>query len=904
MRYTRHAVCLCLAAIAIVAPPARAGDLAILSEKTWDKFVPKGKEVDAIYGDFVLRNEKIICVIANPIAGRNANMTVRDVGGSIIDLTVRDRQSDQLSAYYPGARRFPYRLVRITADGNVSIDVPGSTNMDHIAFEASDGKLGTRAQIITGEVVRIELIAPAADDRPEVRLTYTLRDGSPAVEIRSEFVNTSDKPLTVAALDDFRADRTFTTAKPGETDLVWFYDKWWGQAYGLTLAGGTTKMRLTGNPAEPRVVEFLTDGKPTVEIAAGKKIEIARQIFPATDLVAVKAVRNRMTNGPELVKQEMTLLDNRGDPLWIADIEVSLNGEYYGTARPNADGRARLELPPQGVYEIKTSALGVPIGSTKLTLKPLIVESIAGTSKTDFPRVVATITDERGGPIPCKVQFAGVEGTRNPSFFDDSDQYATGEHAVRNLYYSHNGRFTQLIPPGTYDVLVSYGPEYNVEKLRIEATGGDDVPLKATLKRVVQSPGWISTDFHSHSSPSGDNVSSQFGRVLNLLGEHIEFAPCTEHNRLDTYTPHLKSLGVEHLLATCTGMELTGTPGTINHQNAFPLVPKPRTQDNGAPLTDVNPDEQIKRLALWDNNSEKLVQQNHPDIGEMFYDRDGDGKPDAGFKGMFAYQDVIEVHPIHDAISFSPLRYFDVTDAKTKVKTKYQYNNSIFNWLQLLNQGRRLPGVVNTDAHYNFHGSGYIRNYVKCETDDPAKIDPMDIVHAAEKGRIIMTNGPYLEVTLYDSDASGVQPQGGKLPATRRKAIPGDDLALPGGFGTLHVRVQCPNWFDIDRVQVLLNGRPEKSLNWTRSANAGAFSDGVVKFDRKIPIEFKTDAHVIVIAAGENSEIGPVMGPDFGKHKPAAVSNPIFVDADGGGFKANGDTLGHPLPVKQQRPVQ
>ncbi len=102
-----------------------------------------------------------------------------------------------------------------------------------------------------------------------------------------------------------------------------------------------------------------------------------------------------------------------------------------------------------------------------------------------------------------------------------------------------------------------------------------------------------------------------------------------------------------------------------------------------------------------------------------------------------------------------------------------------------------------------------------------------------------------------------------------------------------------------------LNGRPEPKLNWTRSANADAFSkDGaVVKFDRKIPIEFKTDTHVIVIAGSENSEIGPVMGPEFGKHKPAAISNPIFVDADGGGFKANGDTLGHPLPVKQQREV-
>ena len=31
---------------------------------------------------------------------------------------------------------------------------------------------------------------------------------------------------------------------------------------------------------------------------------------------------------------------------------------------------------------------------------------------------------------------------------------------------------------------------------------------------------------------------------------------------------------------------------------------------------------------------------------------------------------------------------------------------------------------------------------------------------------------------------------------------------------------------------------------------------------------------------------------------PCAYNNPIFVDVDGGGFKASGDTLGFPLPVQ------
>ncbi len=117
----------------------------------------------------------------------------------------------------------------------------------------------------------------------------------------------------------------------------------------------------------------------------------------------------------------------------------------------------------------------------------------------------------------------------------------------------------------------------------------------------------------------------------------------------------------------------------------------------------------------------------------------------------------------------------------------------------------------------------------------------------------------------------------------------------------MQVRVQCPNWFDIDRVQVFLNGRPAEGLNFTREKSAARFSGGVVKFDQEIPIDLDGDAHVIVAAIGEQSKLGPVMGPDHANDLPVAVSNPIFVDVDGGGFKANGDTLGSELPVKGGR---
>ena len=66
-------------------------------------------------------------------------------------------------------------------------------------------------------------------------------------------------------------------------------------------------------------------------------------------------------------------------------------------------------------------------------------------------------------------------------------------------------------------------------------------------------------------------------------------------------------------MGTCVGLELTGSNGSLNHQNAFPFILKPRTQDNGAPDTHIDPEVQISRIALWDNRAQKLIQTNHPD---------------------------------------------------------------------------------------------------------------------------------------------------------------------------------------------------------------------------------------------------------------------------------------------------
>ena len=76
----------------------------------------------------------------------------------------------------------------------------------------------------------------------------------------------------------------------------------------------------------------------------------------------------------------------------------------------------------------------------------------------------------------------------------------------------------------------------------------------------------------------------------------------------------------------------------------------------------------------------------------------------------------------------------------------------------------------------------------------------------SERGHVVVSTGPFLSVVATAATADG----------TVTEAIPGDNLVATEGEVQLSVKVQCPNWFDVNRVQVFLNGRPAKDLNFTR----------------------------------------------------------------------------------------
>jgi hypothetical protein len=831
-------------------PPGAGAELAVLTDATWDRLAPPGKEADCILGDFALKSDRLWVVVAQPLRTRNANMTVRQVGGAVIDLTLVDKPNDQLSAFYPGMRRQLFDKAEIVQPA------------------------GKKVVLVVTAAAQPAREEPKTEAQPEVRLEYELEDGQPFLLIRSTFKNTFEQPLDVALEDDLRADNFDRKVRSGITDLFWVHDHYFEQAYGLLAEGH----RLTSrSDLRNSVIGYLPEKAKTatVRLDPGQSYTLVRRLIPGPHLLAVQGIADRLRNRPT-AQVGWHLVDPVFKPVAGADLTLKQGDTVVGTARSDEWGWIKADLPLQK-YTLTVKAIGQGSLGREIDLTGLKPGGVLNTEyELEKPTFVdAVITDDKGRPIPCKVAFKGTGKTSSPNWGPPS-----APQAVVNLFYSENGRFTVPINPGTYEAIISYGPEHDVVRVPVEVAPASKTPLRARLRRAFETPGWASSDFHSHSSPSGDNTGDQRGRVLNLLCEQIDFAPCTEHNRLDSYMPHLKALGVEGLMGTCTGIELTGSPLPLNHQNSFPLTFRPRTQDGGGPVTDIDPQVQIRRLAGWDDDAEKLVQQNHPDIGWLFFDKDGDGKPDDGYKGGFAYMHVIEVHPISEILAMEPGSVRPGPGGK-----KYQTNNRIFNWLQLLNLGHRIPGVVNTDAHYNFHGSGGLRNYVQCAEEVPGKIEPLEIVRQSKKGHIVMSNGPFLSVRLGD-------------------AGPGDDIRLDRGRGALQIKVMCPNWFNIDRVQILVNGRPDPKLNFTRKANPEMFGNQAIRFDQAIDFTLDKDAHLIVVATGEGSELGEVLGPMWGRQGPTAVSNPIFADVDGGGFKANGDTLDAPLPVKSGQEVK
>lgn len=816
--WLRLAAGVSFAVLLVVALTGQGGEvIAVEIGKHNTDLLPKGKEADGIIGDFVLKNDKVIALVSGNLPARRANMSTEyrfPTPGCLYDLDLAGQNNDQLTAFRPGDQGGELSWVRVTSDGK-------------------DGS------------ARVEAVRTAAKGNGlYIRHEYRLDRGWQYVLVTSTYRNESREPVKIEPRPVWKGfSKEWTVNNIQVADAIDPFDK---RAYAWGLAGGG---------AVETEVELAPGQERTYAIAVG----VASSPAAAYGLIAgLTQPTGRLTGEAR---------DKEGQPAIHAAVELPVGGEAL-PAYPDAQGRFDFAFPA-GTYLARL----VDIGRDPVERSITIRKGNKGELDFTLERASAVhfdVSDEQGRPLPCKVQFLGRGGTPTPNF--GTDYRAKGGN---HQYQSYNGRFTQQVPPGKYLVRITRGPEYDMVEREIEVAKGQQITVSAVLRRTVDTRGWVATDFHAHSTPSGDNYCNTDDRITNFAAEGLEFIPTTEHNRLYDWTPHIEKLGLERHLKTVVGIELTG-PG--QHFNSFPLQVVPFAQDGGAPAWQYDPRlNAIVLRNLFEGGPERWVQANHPTVGWVFNDWNQDGVADGGYAGFERMIDAAEVWST-EILNLNPYYELRRSDRKPQV-----VENRTFGWLQMLNQGRHVWCVAVSDSHRIFgNGAGSWRTYVPSSTDEPSEIDYREIIRNAKAGRMMITNGPFLEVRTEDG-----------LPI-------GSHVISAGGI-RLKVRVQAPNWFDVDRVQVLVNGRPRPQDNYTRASHPRMFRDGVVKFDETLAVALQQDAHLIVVATGENSNLEKGWGLSWESGmRPVAFTNPIYVDVDGKGFEPNGDTLGHPLLVAKR----
>lgn len=790
--------------------------------------MPSGKEADGLPGDFVLRNNKIEALVSGTQPFRRANMTTEYatvLQGCLFDLDLRGGSNDQLTALRPGGDSGYLSQVAIVEDG-------------------SNGAVAV-------EAVRTAAMGDGLYSRHEYRLEPDWR----FLLVSSTYKNESQESVSISPAPIWKGlDNEQTVLGVMVGDSIDPFDK---RAYAVA-------------PDDAGKLPDETTLQAGEERTFGIRVAVADSPLAAYGVLAAEQGPTGEVKG--------TVTDSTGKPAIHGALAVSIAGEWV-VQYPDSQGRIAFRLPA-GEYDVQFRDIGrelveqtVSVQRRKTTRLDLEVPPASA--------VNVSIRDTDGTPSPGKVQFIGVDGTETPNFGTD---YRV--HGGNHQYQTHDGLVAQQVPPGNYLLRVTLGPEYDLVERRVQVSPGETVDVEVALERTVDTAGWISTDYHAHSTPSGDNYCNTRDRIINFAAEHIEFAPTTEHQRLYDWSSQIQQLGLADRIKTIPGIELTGSG---QHFNAFPIEPDPLAQNGGAPLWHFDPRINAITLRNWGTPTleggsridpapnarnrirqfgggpDRWVQANHPDVGGVFFDRNRDGVEDGGFVGFETLIDAAEVWSA------------EILNLNPRYNTREGANRT-FGWLQMLNQGRRVWCVAVSDAHRIFgNGVGGWRTYVPSSTDRPEGIDHEEIVRNSKAGRMMITNGPFLEVETGEG-------------------LPIGSTVISEGFVDLRIRVQTPNWMEIDRVQVLVNGRQPDEYNFRRKENPRIFQEGIVGFEETVRVKLQQDAHLIVVAIGEGSNIEQGWGLNpYGEMHPVAYTNPIFVDVDRDGFEANGDTLGHPL---------
>ena len=641
---------------------------------------------------------------------------------------------------------------------------------------------------------------------------------------------------------------------------------------------------------------------------------------------------------------------------------------YDAAGRPvnqsfsDAAGRFELSLPA-GAYSARVQRHPTLSASTSFEVRAGEGASLLLSSASPST-VSVSVVGEDGRPLPAKVTVVGFapatdldkplrqrvfdvaagEEWRVDDLVPDSAEDDSTRRFIEASGFTKDGVVSLDVRPGEYEVYVSRGTEYELKRVegRVSLRPGQVFSHTESLRREVDTPGYISADFHLHAAPSLDSDLPLRRRVRTAAGEGLEYLVATDHNFVTDYQPFIEREGLQEWMSSMVGLEMTTLEA--GHFNMFPVRRDVSQVTRGAfQWSDRTPQEVFDSgRALGDD---VIVQVNHPrdqllgyfsqfgldalkgevpppapggglsaitsqliaPSGRAFFGDDGSNQ----YSGAFDALEVLNHGLFHEEFHarmperLDPRREYGAEGGLTREELEQipagavlcdgeevAYPGAVDDWFNLLNLGERYTGTANSDSH---HGDdiGYPRTYVRLGSDDPAAARVSGVARAVRERAVTMSRGPFLELFV---DGQPV----------------GSDVVAEGGAVEVLVRVRAASWVDVRRGVLYVNGEAAErfevqvdpsshmaevrlSLTLPRDAWLVAQVSGDVSmFPVVPPIDlppmllneaFGAIAGPLGLGGGDFVEIAP---PMTGVFKPLAITNPIWVDVDGEGFTPPG----------------
>lgn len=554
--------------------------------------------------------------------------------------------------------------------------------------------------------------------------------------------------------------------------------------------------------------------------------------------------------GDPVAGARVTLLDDAGLPetlaftdaagAWTAEVTA---GSPVAVATGRGEARF-LDLPagagwlgPYAASEpaalalasMESGASGAPFAEG-YGVGEALEASVATTHTLTAP---GQITVDTGDGLPFVLEVAFASG--DPVSADPA--LVPGRPSGRAaLGWSRDGSVTVAVEPGDYELLVHRGLTWETWSGSVSVASGEEITASASLEQAYAPEGAVVFDPHSHAAPSGDGGIPMSHRLIVHAANGVQVHVGTDHDHIADYRPLLAPLGLEGVLASVVGNEVS--PVLRGHMNVYPLEPQRELPNNGAVAWWEGVEDTESLVAeMWEmGGGAGVVQLNHPlDSGVLEaanYDLD------AGVIG-------------------TPDRYTEAFTA-IEVLNDGHYADYLPFFLDLVNRGQVVTPVGVSDAH-GYGGVGQSVTWLAVGHSDPAALTDAEVTAAMDARATVVSRGPYVELTAEGAWA------------------PGQTLEGPV---TVKLAVFAPSWMDVDAVDVLRDGEVVDTLEVSGT-------EGGERLRVEVLLEPEVDASYTFVARGD-AALSPVSPGDTAW----AITSPVFVDVDGGGWES-------PLPPLQ-----